>query len=87
MATTIVASIYKEQLSRRRAVHVAVIVNRAAGLTLLFGIVVVFGLLSVPSLSEVWPAFLAAATILTVFVYCGYLTYKYRQAPSGDVLS
>ena len=87
MATTIVASIYKEQLSRRRAVHVAVIVNRAAGLTLLFGIVVVFGLLSVPSLSEVWPAFLAAVTILTVFVCCGYLTYKYRQAPQENALS
>jgi len=84
MATIIVASIYKEQLSRRRAVHVAAIVNRAAGLILLLGTVLVFGLLSLPSLSEVWPATVAAATIFIVFVYCGYLTYKYRQAPQED---
>ncbi len=45
---------------------------------------VVSGMAPVPSLREAWIGFVAAVTILIVFVYCGYLTYKYRQAPQGD---
>ena len=81
MATTIVASIYKEQLSRRDALHVAVAVNRAVGLMLLCGAVVVFGLLSVPSVSEIWPAIATTVTIFAAFVYCGRLIYGHRQTP------
>ncbi len=83
MATIIVLSIYKEQLTRRGAKHVAATVNRVAGLMLLFGSIVVFGLLSTPSVSEIWPTMVAIATILTAFVYCGCLVYRHQHAPSG----
>lgn len=85
MATTIVASIYKERLSRRGtgALNVVSSVNRTAGLVLLFGSVVVFGLLSVPSVSEIWPAIVALMTILAAFVYCGYLIHRERHAFAG----
>jgi ABC-type branched-subunit amino acid transport system substrate-binding protein len=85
-ATVIVVSIYKEQLSRSGALHVAVAVNRAVGLTLLFGVVVVFGCLSVPGISEIWPAFVATVTILAAFAWCGYLIYSRRQATPGESL-
>ncbi len=87
MATTIVASILKEHLSRRDAGHVAGAVNRAVGLMLLFGAVIVFGLLSARGVGEIWPSIIAVVTILAVFGYSGYLTYIHRQAQRREAPS
>ncbi|MFH1117056.1 MAG: ABC transporter substrate-binding protein [Pseudomonadota bacterium] len=83
MATNIIASIFKERLSRIGAENVARTVNRVLGLVLFFGAVVVFGLLSVPGIGEVWPAGLAAVTILAAFIYCSYLAYGHKRVSRG----
>lgn len=79
MGTTIVASIYKERLSRRDALHVAAAVNRTVGLILLVGAIGVFGLLSVPGLSEIWPALVVMVTMLSTLVCSSRLAYVQKK--------
>jgi branched-chain amino acid transport system substrate-binding protein len=87
MATIIVASIYKEHLYRRDALHAAVAVNRAVGLILLVGAVAVFTLLSIPSLSVIWPALVATATILATLACSSRLAYVHRKARVKETAS